>query len=423
MTGLNHRSTVLGQNSLLQSNRGTVVLNFGKSAMAGEVQTITVILTRPEYQPIKKSVSAKAVLEQPILRIDGVPAGDWTVTVRAENRSRVSICSGTSSISVEPNIKSIGEISLVPATFSFSWGRERIKWKMHPGNPVLQQSEEGWDSEHYYFDDPTVVKRDGMYHMWYSSAENLRGGETFCIAYATSKDGITWTKHGSVIGPGSGGAWMGKGAICPAVIDDQGLFKMWFVGTNNPSNYHNGIGYASSRDGMTWRIEPEPVVPTSMAGGSTWHPAVLKRESLYYLFTGIANSPVSSPMNICLFTSTDGRNWQSRGNVCSAKTERSWQSSGIAPCEVIYDANRFKMFFTGFEGENFSIGYAESREGMSWSETDNLPLLSFADTAPWATRTVGFPAVMRDEGKLKMWFSALTADPRRYQIGYAEETK
>jgi predicted GH43/DUF377 family glycosyl hydrolase len=259
--------------------------------------------------------------------------------------------------------------------------------------------------------------------MWYSSAENLRGEETFWIAYATSTDGISWTKHGAVMGPGSGGPWMEKGAINPAVIDDQGLFKMWFVGAKNPSQYHHGIGYASSRDGKTWTIEPEPILPTSMNLAATWQPAVLKREDLYYLFAGVTNSATSLPMDIFLFTSTDGRDWQNRGKVYSAKRERTWQRSGILPCEVLYDENRFKMFFTGYAGENFSIGYAESREGINWSETHNLPLLGPADTAPWSTRGVGFPAVLRDEGKLKMWFSALTRDPYRYQIGYAEETR
>jgi hypothetical protein len=128
-------------------------------------------------------------------------------------------------------------------------------------------------------------------------------------------------------------------------------------------------------------------------------------------------------MDIFLFTSTDGKNWQSRGKVCSAQAEKAWERSGIAPCEVLYDANRFKMFYTGFAGEIFSIGYAESREGMNWSEPYNVPLLGPADTAPWSTQSVGLPAVIRDEGKLKMWFSALTTDPRRYQIGYAEETR
>ena len=128
-------------------------------------------------------------------------------------------------------------------------------------------------------------------------------------------------------------------------------------------------------------------------------------------------------MDIILFTSTDGKKWQSRGKVFSARGDRSWQNSGVAPCEVIYDENRFKMFFTGLGEDDFSIGSAESREGIHWVETSSRPALGAADTAPWSTRAVGFPAVMRDGGTLKMWFSAVTTDSRRYQIGYCEESK
>ena len=414
---------LLGQTNRAQRNLGTVVLNFDMSALQGDARTLTAILTQPGASAIKKSVPIKAAQGTPTIRFDDVPAGDWAVTVRGENRSGVVTCSGTSSASVVANLSTVGTITLSPATFSFSWQQERIKWKMHLGNPILQQSEEGWDSEHYYFDDPTVVKRDGVYHMWYSSAENMRGDETFWIAYATSTDGITWTKHGPVFGPGSGGEWMEKGAMSPAVIDDQGLFKMWFVGTNNPINYHNGVGYASSRDGKTWEIETDPVLPTSSSIGATWHPAMMKREGLFYLFTGASKSRSSYPMDILLFTSTDGKDWQSRGKVYSARGDRSWQSSGIAPCEVLYDGNRFKMFFTGFGREGFSIGYAESREGMNWFDTYSSPILSPAETTPWPTRAVGFPAVMRDQQKLKMWFSAITKESPRYQIGYAEEAR
>ena len=423
LTGPSQPSTLLAQETDPRSGQGTVILNFDNRSLRGDVRKVHVMLVRQGSPSLKKSAPIGSLDGRTIVRFDGVPSGDWYVAVRGENRSGLGNCTGTSNIFVENNRTAEAEITLNPATLSISWGEVRIKWKMNAGNPVLRQSEDGWDAEHYYFDDPTVVKRNGVYHMWYASAENLRGGETFWIAYATSRDGITWTKYGSVLGPGAGGEWMEKGAMSPAVIDDEGVFKMWFVGANQPENYHHGIGYASSRDGMTWKVDPEPVIPTGTSIGATWHPAVLKREGLYYLFTGIANSPAANPMDILLFTSTDGASWQNRGKVYSARRERLWQSGGIVPCEVLYDANRFKMFFTGMEGETFSMGYAESREGMNWTETSRYPVMKPADTAPWSTMAVGFPAVIRDEGKLKIWFSAITTNPRRYQIGYAEEAR
>jgi len=425
VTGPNQPTTLLGQKKSVQSNRGTVVLNFGKSALPGEVRTITAVLTRPGYQPIRKSVSAKAVPEPSILRIEGVPAGDWIVSVRGENQSRVSICSGTSSLSVEPNLTSVGEISLAPATFSFSWGRERIRWKMHPGNPVLQQSDEGWDSNHYYFDDPVVLKINNVYHMWYSSATNDRTSdeESFWIAYATSPDGINWAKHGAVISPGPQGSWMDMGALSPSVIYEDGVFRMWFVGAQHFQRYRNGIGYAISKDGKTWEVEQQPVIPPSQSIPIAWNTCVVKKDGLWYQYVGVSNITTTYPTDVVLLTSVDGKIWSERGKVLSARKEIPWQKSGIIPGQVIYDEHRFKMFYTGLSDNSFSIGYAESTEGLNWSNTSDLPTLGLSDTPPWVTNGVGWPAVIRDQGKLKIWFSGLTDRSHGYHIGYAEQAE
>jgi hypothetical protein len=81
------------------------------------------------------------------------------------------------------------------------------------------------------------------------------------------------------------------------------------------------------------------------------------------------------------------------------------------------------MFYTGFVGHTCSIGYAESAEGLNWFNRSDLPTLDVSDTSPWITSAVGTPAVIRDDGKLKMWFSGLTDRYHGYHIGYAEQTK
>jgi hypothetical protein len=43
------------------------------------------------------------------------------------------------------------------------------------------------------------------------------------------------------------------------------------------------------------------------------------------------------------------------------------------------------------------------------------------DTKPWNTSLVAYPFVIKENGKLKMYFSAVSASNNMYQIGYAEQ--
>ncbi|TES93872.1 MAG: hypothetical protein E3J87_01405 [Candidatus Cloacimonadota bacterium] len=71
-------------------------------------------------------------------------------------------------------------------------------WTKHSANPVLDLGAPGtW--EDYWVGVPAVIKTDIFYEIWYSgvSAADLSNGgiDTIRIGYATSTDGISWTKY------------------------------------------------------------------------------------------------------------------------------------------------------------------------------------------------------------------------------------
>ena len=61
-------------------------------------------------------------------------------------------------------------------------------WVRHPDNPVLKGDAGEWDENLDYIG--SVIFFDNQYHMWYSASKS--GNHK--IGYATSRDGITWTK-------------------------------------------------------------------------------------------------------------------------------------------------------------------------------------------------------------------------------------
>jgi predicted GH43/DUF377 family glycosyl hydrolase len=406
---------------------GTVVLTFQKGAFPGDVRTLTASLIKTGFASIRKSVAFNHTREIRTIQLDAVPIGLWSVTVEARSRSGAILYTGKSNVRVVPSQTLHAAVSITPATLTFAWGEPPIKWRMHADNPVLQRTSGEWDADHYYLTEPAILKLDGQYHMWYCSGYNRTVNtdedEQYWIAHATSPDGFTWTKHGAVLNPGPRGSWMDLGPWGPTVIYDEGIFKMWFAGAKHPLKYANGIGYATSHDGDHWEVNRDPVVPTTSSMSATWCPAIVKKGTLYFMYIGACNSMIGYPYEVILMTSVDGIHWSSRGKVLEARRDVSWQSSGIVPCQVIYDENRFKMMYTGFSGDTFALGYTESAEGLNWDATSDLPTLTASDAQPMQLKAIGFAALLRDDGKLRMWFSGLSEDRSGYQIGYAEQVK
>lgn len=101
------------------------------------------------------------------------------------------------------------------------------------------------------------------YRMWYEGARD-NGGYAFFIGYATSPDGLNWTK---VAGTETEGATLGR-TISPAfddnsvgisiVVKDGDLFRMWYEAKDFSGVYT--IGHVVSTDGSNW-VRPVPNEP------------------------------------------------------------------------------------------------------------------------------------------------------------------
>jgi predicted GH43/DUF377 family glycosyl hydrolase len=112
------------------------------------------------------------------------------------------------------------------------------------------------DDVHAYT--PTVIKDGDTYKMWYTGTD----GSKYIIYYATSPDGLTWTKYNNTIPSNSDTSstngriprgTIGKGddagVFAPSVIKDGDTYKMWYTGFDG-SRWR--IYYATSSDGLTW---------------------------------------------------------------------------------------------------------------------------------------------------------------------------
>jgi hypothetical protein len=110
-------------------------------------------------------------------------------------------------------------------------------------DPVLDGTYTSGDWDYNYVSRATIIKNaDDDYEMWYSGGV---GTMNHGIGYATSPDGINWTRDedNPIFHKDDGVGWRDSRTYCPAVLKDGSAYKMWFAGKDS-GDY--SIGYATA---------------------------------------------------------------------------------------------------------------------------------------------------------------------------------
>ncbi len=221
-------------------------------------------------------------------------------------------------------------------------GTDGIHWS----EPVIilgPNAETGWEDD---INRPSVLKRDNGYHIWYTGQAR---GQSW-IGYATSPDGIDWTRVKSkpVLSPEAD--WEKVAVMCPHVIweEEDQLYRMWYSGGEQYEP--DAIGYATSPDGLNWTKFPEPVF--------------------------------------------------------SAEPEHAWEQHKVTACQVVQRGGWHYMFYIGFRDEHHAqIGIARSRDGISnWERHPNNPIIS-PDKNQWDHDACYKPFVIFDDGRWLLWYN------------------
>jgi predicted GH43/DUF377 family glycosyl hydrolase len=122
------------------------------------------------------------------------------------------------------------------ARILYATSNDGINWIKSSYNPVIDIGQPG-DDDDVHAANPVVIKDAGTYKMWYSGHD----GSVYRIMYATSLDGINWTKYGTVL--------TGQGVSPGTVIIEGGMYKMWY---HDLAGGNWRVYYANSTDGTNW---------------------------------------------------------------------------------------------------------------------------------------------------------------------------
>jgi predicted GH43/DUF377 family glycosyl hydrolase len=311
-------------------------------------------------------------------------------------------------------------------------GPASLTWTKYPGNPVVPEFPVG--SWNHWKSDPFVMKDGDLYRMWYGT--NRNGAKTE-IGYAESADGITWVHAPeSVVFLGENGDWDDEDVETPTVVKHQGIYHLWYSGRGEPEGTNPitrpdaaiRIGHATSWDGITWyKDSNNPVVRVGFPIiGWDWlgaaEPSVIVRDGVFEMwYTGVTIKSGRLFLQIGFATSPDGTNWEKySGNPVLSLDIKN----GITTASVIYNDPYYELWAVLFDERrglpSGPVGYATSLDGVNWDISPEIEL-SKGDRPAWDWWGIFGPTVLLDDGVYKMWYTGVSIDRQgvHLAIGYA----
>lgn len=244
-----------------------------------------------------------------------------------------------------------------------------ITWNKLPTPIITPSLSSNWEKE---VAEPTIIITSlNQYQMWYNSINTdhvLSGSDRFRTRHATSNNGIDWIPGDWVL-TGNIGSWdTGGTARGRSIIYKDGLYHMWYSATNDNnlvSNPYWRIGYAISENGLVWNKQNNnnPVIEptTSWELNNVSYPKVIFDAGIYKMWYAASTNDL--PTQIVYAFSTDGITWEkpaSENPVLTRGPAGSFDSTYVANPFVLKDGNVYKMWYSGFNGSNWSIGYAST---------------------------------------------------------------
>ena len=138
-----------------------------------------------------------------------------------------------------------GSASLFEAVILYCESLDGVNWTEF--QLVVDLGSEGTYDVNYAWA-PCVIKDGDLFKMWYAGSDESWFDR---ILYCESKDGKKWDNYQLVVDLNSMGGYDEGSCSTPMVIKDGGLYKMWYTGSNSDVT-DNAIIYCESEDGINW---------------------------------------------------------------------------------------------------------------------------------------------------------------------------
>ena len=265
------------------------------------------------------------------------------------------------------------------------------------------------DNVKFNIGSPCVVFDGKLYHMWCGSDV----GRNKRIHYYTSIDGKVWTEFGTVLSIGDINSFDNYNICNPSVIFDGTTYHMWYNGFDG-STYK--LHYATSEDGKVWN--KHGVIINLGADIHRYHvtsQSIIYDGNMYKMWYNIYDG-FKRKYTMCYTTSIDGMLWDKYKLVTLLENNDINDKYQQHSPSVIFNGTIFIMLYVVSDDIHSSIHYATSEDGVVWNKHGVLiPLGDDGDTDSY---NIDAPFIIEDNGKYKVWYTGYDGIEER--LHYAE---
>ncbi|MBI3379911.1 alpha/beta fold hydrolase, partial [Candidatus Gottesmanbacteria bacterium] len=284
-------------------------------------------------------------------------------------------------------------------------------WVKISNNPIVSiGSNNTWDQSKV--GSASVIVDGSIFKMWYEGND----GSNWRIGYATSNNGITWTKNQTYLIDKIDN-FSNTNVHDPKAIFQNNKYKMWFAASNqNIKEIH--INYSESSDGIFWSQPLLNVIPVSLTwendSGISFPFTIFLNNSFKMWFAARGSFNGSTKWRIGYATSTDGITWDKHSTPVLESTQ-PWEGADVGNPSVLLDETSgiYEMFYHG----NGGIGRATSTDGLNWVKDPSNPIL-IPTFGTFDSQRVFNPFVLKKDGIYYMWYTGISSDGK-WQMGLA----
>lgn len=311
-----------------------------------------------------------------------------------------------------------------------------VKWITNPTCKAIAQPKMKWADTSKRLDDqknpipyskdPTVIKFDGRYLMYFSLPPNQHEKKPYgwIIGIAESMDLVNW-KTIAELPPMQDCDAKGLCAPCARVWDDK--VHLFYQTYGNGKN--DAICYASSKDGITFT--PHPENPIFRPQGEYTSGRAIDADAFIFkdkLFLYAATRDADMKIQKLVVATADPKSdlgpkcWTMPVNDSIFWPELSWETACIEASTVCQRGDSLIMFYAGgYNNDPQQIGVARSEDGVNWTRLWSVPFIPNGPKGSWNFSESGHPGVfVDDDGKTYLFYQGNPDNGRSWYLSQVE---